>query len=115
MRALVVRGEDGLDELSTAAATRVWDATGDRVLETVVDAAELGVPRSDPGLLRGGDSARNAALLRAALGGGTPSGEDAARVAAIRDAVAVNAAAALVWPTFLLRQHGRVPDHAAEA
>ena len=29
--------------------------------------------------------------------------------------VAANAAAALVWPAFLLRQHGRVPDHAAEA
>ena len=29
--------------------------------------------------------------------------------------VAANAAAAVVWPAFLLRQHGRVPDHATEA
>lgn len=29
--------------------------------------------------------------------------------------VAANAAAAVVWPAFLLRQHGRVRDHAAEA
>ena len=96
VRALVVRGQDGLDEISTAAATRVWDATGAAVVEGVLDPAELGVPRTDPDLLRGGDSARNAALLRATLAAGVAAGEDAERVRAIREAVAVNAAAALV-------------------
>jgi anthranilate phosphoribosyltransferase len=96
VRALVVRGQDGLDEISTAAPTRVWDTTQGGVTQTVLDAEELGVPRTDRELLRGGDAARNAHLLRAALGGGAPPGPDAERVAAIRDAVAVNAAAALV-------------------
>ena len=96
VRALVVRGEDGLDEISTAAPTRVWDATGDVVLETLLDAADLGIPRTDRDLLRGGDSERNADLLRQTLAGGTAEGPDAAQVVAIRDAVAVNAAAALV-------------------
>jgi anthranilate phosphoribosyltransferase len=96
VRAIVVRGEDGLDEISTAAPTRVWDVTQGAVVEGVLDAAELGVPRADPELLRGGDSSRNADLLEAALGGGEPVGGEADRVVAIRDAVAVNSAAALV-------------------
>ncbi len=96
VRALVVRGEDGLDEISTAAPTRVWDATTGPVAPGILDAADLGVGRTDPELLRGGDSARNAELLLAALGAGTPTGPDADRVAAIRDAVAVNASAAMV-------------------
>lgn len=93
--ALVVRGEDGLDEISIAAPTRVWDATGSEVVETVLDPADLGIPRSPHDLLRGGDSARNADLLRSALAGAEPAGEDAPRIRAIRDAVSVNAAAAL--------------------
>jgi anthranilate phosphoribosyltransferase len=95
--ALVVRGEDGLDEISTSAPTRIWDATGTAVVEVLVDATEFGISAIAPELLRGGDQARNAALLRMALG---PSGSgtevDAERVAAIRDAVALNAAAAMV-------------------
>jgi anthranilate phosphoribosyltransferase len=95
VRALVVRGEDGLDEVSTAGPTRVWDATGPDVVEGLLDSAELGVPYADRELLRGGDSERNADLLRQALGGGSTAGPDAERVAAIRDAVAINSAAAL--------------------
>lgn len=96
VRALVVRGEDGLDEVSTAGPTRVWDATAATVRPTVLDAADLGIPRHAPGLLRGGDRVRNAELLIAALGGQPPQGADSERIVAIRDAVAVNAAAALV-------------------
>lgn len=95
VRALVVRGEDGLDEISLAAPTRVWDATGHEVVETWLDASDLGFPRREPSLLTGGDSARNAALLVAALGADAPEASDADRIDAIRDAVAVNAAAAL--------------------
>lgn len=95
VRALIVRGEDGLDEISIAAPSRVWDATGDHVVETTLDAMDLGIARSAPELLRGGDSTRNAELLRAALGGLAAGGDDAARIEAIRDAVAINAAAAL--------------------
>lgn len=94
--ALVVRGQDGLDEISICAPTRVWDVTGASVGDSVLDAADLGIPRTDPELLRGGDPERNADLLEAALAGGSAEGADADRILAIRDAVAVNAAAALV-------------------
>lgn len=96
VKALVVRGEDGLDEISTAAPTQVWDATTGPVVVGMLDAVDLGVARTDAALLRGGDSARNAELLVAVLGSDEPVGTDAERVAAIRDAVAVNASAAMV-------------------
>lgn len=96
VRALVVRGDDGLDEISTAGSTTVWDATGSSVVVTRLDVADLEITPTDRELLRGGDPARNAALLLAALGPAAADGPDADRVTAIRDAVAVNAAAALV-------------------
>jgi anthranilate phosphoribosyltransferase len=83
--ALVVRGEDGLDEFTTAAPTRVWLARDGKVEESVVDAADLGLPRSAPGDLRGGDAAFNAAVARRVFAGET---------GAVRDAVLLNAAAA---------------------
>lgn len=96
VRALVVRGEDGLDEISLSGPTAVWDATGPQVVATRIDATDLGFPRTPIDLLRGGSSGRNADLLRAALAPGSPQGPDAEQVGAIRDAVLVNAAAALV-------------------
>ncbi len=90
-RAIVVRGQDGLDEISTHAPTRVWDATGQGVLESLVDAIDLGVPRSEPGALAGQDAAFNAAVARAVI-----SGERSDRLDPVRDAVALAAAGALV-------------------
>jgi anthranilate phosphoribosyltransferase len=111
VRALVVRGDDGLDEISTATTTRVWDATLGTVQESVLSAADLGVAVSDRELLRGGDPARNAELLVAALGAGAPHGPDAARIVAIREAVAVNAAAALVaYRAAVAAEHARPVD-----
>jgi anthranilate phosphoribosyltransferase len=83
---VLVRGEDGLDELSTAAPTRVWLVTGGAVTETVLDTVDLGLPRSEPGDLRGGDAAFNADVARRVLAG---------EPGPVRDAVLVNAAAAL--------------------
>lgn len=84
---LVMRGEDGLDEFSTAAPTRLWIATRGRVEETVVDAVDLGLPRSAPGDLRGGDASFNADVTRRLLAG---------EPGPVRDAVLLNTAAALV-------------------
>jgi anthranilate phosphoribosyltransferase len=95
---LVVRGEDGLDELSTAAPTRVWLARGGGVTEAVVDTTELGVPRSQPGDLRGGDAAFNTDVARRLLAG---------EAGPVRDAVLVNAAAALA-------AHAGLPEDPAE-
>jgi anthranilate phosphoribosyltransferase len=90
-RALVVRGEDGLDELSTSAPTRIWDATGSTVVESVIDAADLGISRATVDALRGADAAYNAGVARAML-----SGERSDALDPVRDAVLLGAAAALV-------------------
>lgn len=89
----VMRGEDGLDEFTTAAPTRVWIAQGGNVSETVLDAADFGVPRCAADGLRGADAAYNAGVIRSTLGGAAGP---------VRDAVLVNAAVALTahqWAT----------------
>jgi anthranilate phosphoribosyltransferase len=83
---VVMRGEDGLDEFTTAAPTRFWIAQNGTVRETVVDATDLGVPRATLSDLRGGDAAYNADVARRLLAG---------EPGPVRDAVLVNAAAAL--------------------
>ncbi|MEV4843860.1 anthranilate phosphoribosyltransferase [Micromonospora matsumotoense] len=87
---IVMRGEDGLDEFTTAAPTRVWVAQQGTVREAVLDAADLGVPRATLADLRGGDAAHNAAVARRLLAGETGP---------VRDAVLVNAAVALATQT----------------
>jgi anthranilate phosphoribosyltransferase len=84
---LVMRGEDGLDEFTTTGPTRLWAVRDGRVTETVVDAADLGIARSRAGDLRGGDAAHNAEVARDLFAG---------KPGPIRDAVLVNASAALV-------------------
>jgi anthranilate phosphoribosyltransferase len=83
--ALVVRGEDGLDELTLAAPTRVWLVAGGEVRETEVDAAALGLDRAPLSALRGGESLYNAEVAREVFAG---------KDGAVRDAVVLNAAAA---------------------
>ncbi len=83
--ALVMRGEDGLDEFTTTAPTRLWVVSGGEVAETLVDAADLGVPRASAADLRGGDPEFNAKVTHALLAG---------ERGPVRDAVLVNAAAA---------------------
>ncbi|MGK5444964.1 anthranilate phosphoribosyltransferase [Micromonospora sp. URMC 105] len=84
--AIVMRGEDGLDEFTTAAPTRVWVAQQGTVREALLDARDLGVPRSTLADLRGGDAAYNAQVARRLLAGDPGP---------VRDAVLVNSAAAL--------------------
>src|SRR6185312_13223630 len=79
---LLVRGEDGLDEFTTAAPTRVWVVSEGAVRETVLDAVDLGLARSKDGDLRGGDAAFNADVARRVFAGETGP---------VRDAVLVNA------------------------
>ena len=83
--ALVMRGEDGLDEFTTAAPTRIWIARHGTVDESIVDATDLGLPRSAPGDLRGADAAYNAAAANRVFAG---------ERGPVRDAVLLNAAAA---------------------
>ena len=95
--AIVVRGEDGMDEISLAGPTRVWDATTTTVTESLIAPADLGLREQDAALLVGGDRVRNAELLRKSLAASVPADDvDAEKVAAIRDAIRLNASAALV-------------------
>ena len=93
--AVVVRSDDGLDEISTGATTTAWDATGASVEVVRIEPQVLGVALVDRQLLIGGDRARNADLLRQALGGQPAQGADEAAVVAIREVVALNAATAM--------------------
>ena len=85
--AIVCHGDDGLDELSTVTTSRVWLVRGGGVDETVLNPVELGLPAARPEDLRGGDRAVNAAAVRRLLDG---------ERGPVRDAVLLNAAAALV-------------------
>jgi len=88
-RAWVVHSDDGLDELSVCAPTRVVEVRDERVAgEFVVDAEALGIRRAGRADLTGGDTQENARRLRAIL-----AGEERSSAA---DAIALNAAAALV-------------------
>jgi anthranilate phosphoribosyltransferase len=84
--ALVFRGDDGLDELTTTTTSAVWIASGHAVRTASVDPARVGIAAIEAADLRGGDRVHNAAVARAVLAG------DGGRV---RDAVLLNAAAAI--------------------
>jgi anthranilate phosphoribosyltransferase len=86
-RALVFRGEDGLDELTTTGTSAVWEVRDGRVTESVIDPLDLGIPRATLDDLRGGDAKANAEVVRRVLAGDRGP---------VRDAVVLNAAAALV-------------------
>jgi len=85
--ALVFRGEDGLDELSTATQSQVWRVRGGAVSEERLNPAALGIAPAAPDALLGGDVATNAAAALSLLAGDRGP---------VRDAVLLNAAAALV-------------------
>jgi anthranilate phosphoribosyltransferase len=86
-RAMVVHGQEGLDEISTVGPTRVSELRDGAVATYDITPAELGVAQATLDDLRGGDGAENAVLLQEVL-----SGAPGPR----RDIVLVNAAAALV-------------------
>jgi len=84
--ALVFRGDDGLDELTTTTTSHVWVVQDGAVTEEVLDPAELGIARAEISALRGADATYNAGVVRQVLAGGA---------GAVRDAVLLNSAAAL--------------------
>jgi anthranilate phosphoribosyltransferase len=97
--ALVVRGEDGLDEVSTCASTRVWEVRGGEVVaEHIVTPEDLQVPRVHLDLLAGGDAATNAGVVREMLAGAPGPVTDAVVVNAAAALVAANAARGVVGP-----------------
>jgi anthranilate phosphoribosyltransferase len=87
-RAWLVHGGDGTDELSIAASSRVVSLEGGEIHEFDLHPDDAGLPVHPFADLLGGEATQNATELRAVLAGsGRP---------AYRDAVLLNAAAALV-------------------
>jgi anthranilate phosphoribosyltransferase len=87
LRAFVVHGRDGLDEISLSGPTLVAELSGGKVRSYEVTPEDFGLPRAPLAELAGGDAARNAEIIGRILAGepGAP-----------RNAVLAAAAAALV-------------------
>jgi len=86
-RALVVHGQDGMDELTTT--TKSWAASLEdgKVREIEIAPEEIGLKRARMAELKGGDAAHNAEAIRKVLAG---------EKNAFRDIVLLNSAAALM-------------------
>lgn len=84
--AMVVRGEDGLDEITLTGPTRVAEVKHGTVEEYTITPEELGFPRVSPDRLKGGEPAENADIIRALFNG---------QKGPARDIVVLNAAAAI--------------------
>ncbi|RJO61890.1 MAG: anthranilate phosphoribosyltransferase [Dehalococcoidia bacterium] len=85
--ALVVHGEDGLDEITITGKTHVCELKDGQIRRYTICPEDCGLSRAEAGSIKGGSAADNAAILRGIL-----SGEGGPR----RDVVLLNAAAALV-------------------
>ena len=84
---LVVHGEDGLDELTLGARTRVWEVHNDVVHSYTISPDELDLPWVPLEDIKGGDQAENALILRRLFQG---------ERGPIRDVVLLNSAAILM-------------------
>jgi anthranilate phosphoribosyltransferase len=87
-RALVVAGEDGLDEVSSSAATQVVEVNGEELTRYTLAPQDVGIELADPSdpLLDGGSPQENAEVTLAVF-----AGEQSARA----DLVLMNAGAAI--------------------
>jgi anthranilate phosphoribosyltransferase len=86
-RALVVHGSDGLDEITTAGPTSVASLENGTVRTFEISPEDVGLPKADPAVLRGGDAEANATALLSVLKG---------EKGPYRDVAMFNAAAALM-------------------
>jgi anthranilate phosphoribosyltransferase len=85
--ALVFRGDDGLDELTTTGHSRLWEVSRGDTHEHDLDPRDLGIPLANISDLVGGDPAHNAGVVRDVLRG---------EQGPVRDIVLLNAAAGIV-------------------
>ncbi|MGP4017222.1 anthranilate phosphoribosyltransferase [Saccharopolyspora sp. 5N708] len=83
--ALLVCGDDGMDEITTTTSSTVWVVHDGTVREDRIDPQEFGIALSRPEDLQGGDAAVNAKVVRELLAGAKGP---------VRDAVLINAAGA---------------------
>lgn len=85
--ALVFRGDDGLDELTTTGHSHIWEVSRGRIVEHDFDPREIGIARAEISALLGGTPADNAATVQRIF-----AGEEGP----VRDIVLLNAAAGIV-------------------
>jgi anthranilate phosphoribosyltransferase len=83
---LVVRGDDGLDEITTTTTTTAWVASGGTVRVDKIDPRALSLAPCTAHDLAGGDAAKNAEVLRTVMAG---------TAGPVRDTVLLNAAGAI--------------------
>ncbi len=116
---LVVHGDDGLDELTTTTTSTIWRVQAGTVDKLTFDPAGFGFARAELDELLGGDAQANAAEARAVFAGAK---------GAVRDAVVLNAAGAIVaqaglssraewqpaWEDGLARARAAIDSGAAE-
>ena len=67
--ALVFRGDDGLDELTTTGHSRLWEVSRGDIHEHDLDPRDLGIPVADIDDLLGGDPAHNAQVVHRVFDG----------------------------------------------
>ena len=84
--ALVVHGEDGLDEITVTGKTFISELKNGNISNYEITPEDVGLSRAKPDSLKGGTAQDNADLLRSILSG---------KKGAQRDIVLMNAAAAL--------------------
>ncbi|HEX2728989.1 MAG TPA: anthranilate phosphoribosyltransferase, partial [Rubrobacteraceae bacterium] len=86
-KALVVHGEDGMDEITVSGSTRIAEVSDGRIEEYTISPEDFGLRRHHPDSILGGDAHLNARILRDVLSGR----EDGAP----RDVILMNAGAAI--------------------
>jgi anthranilate phosphoribosyltransferase len=86
-RAFVVHGSDGLDEISIAGPTRIWELEEGHVIEYEISPEDAGLSRAPLNEIQASDAEASARIFRAVLEG---------EPGAARDIVVLNAAAALL-------------------
>lgn len=89
--ALVFRGNDGLDELTTTENNQIWQVVGGQIQEFGLNPQKLGLKRSEIKDLIGGDAQANASVARELFAGNT-----AGNLGAVKDIVLLNAAGGVV-------------------
>ena len=91
--ALVLHSDDGLDEISIAAPTMVWELRNGVVERFYIDPAEYGHEHQNLEGLMVDDAQQSAALIRAALGNkSTPGAQKARSIIALNSGAAIYAA-----------------------
>ncbi len=85
-RAMVVHGEDGLDEITTTSRTFVSEVKDGKIRDYTIDPIDFGIPYANLEEIAGGDPQMNASIIKDIF-----EGKDGAK----RDIVVLNAAAAL--------------------